>query len=156
MSIRLFAVVMAAAAAGYVAGARKDFRAELMEADRAFDRTTAEKRSDGWVAFFHGDGKMVRQDGRIVEGPEQIREQMDPLFSVKENSLRWAPDFAEASKSGDLGYTVGTSKLRFKYPKGEWMERDGRYVTIWRRGPDGQWKVALDIGSGGQPKPVQP
>ncbi|MFN7924228.1 MAG: DUF4440 domain-containing protein [Bryobacteraceae bacterium] len=143
-----------AAGCGYLLGARKDFRQDIMAADRAFDARTAEQRIDGWVWWFAPDGKMVRRNGEVVEGHEAIRKYMGPGLAEKGASLRWAPEFAEASKSGDLGYTCGRSKYRGLDESGAVVESDGRYVTIWRRGPDGSWKVALDIGVSNPPKKV--
>ena len=37
-------------------------RSALMEADRAFNRATAARRTDGWVEFFAEDGAMIRGD----------------------------------------------------------------------------------------------
>jgi len=54
-----------------------------------------------------------------------------------------------ASESGDLGYTAGTH---------EWMDREGRatmpgrYVTLWRRNDQGEWKCFLEIHS---PRPAE-
>jgi ketosteroid isomerase-like protein len=79
---------------------------------------------------------------------------MAPGFANPKNSLRWAPTFAAISKSGDLGYTTGKSKRRTVEADGKVMEREGRYLTIWRKQKDGSWKVEIDHGSGGQPRPV--
>ena len=54
---------------------------------------------------------------------------------------------AEAAKDGSLGYTFGSSEVSFRNEKGEIQKRSGRYLTVWRRQPDGSWKVVSDIGS---------
>jgi ketosteroid isomerase-like protein len=51
--------------------------------------------------------------------------------------------------TGDLGYTVGIAVRR---------GADGRvgytkYLTVWRRQPDGEWRWVVD---GGSPRPVDP
>lgn len=153
--MRTFLLMALAVGAGYLLGARKDFRQDVMAADRAFDARTAEQRIDGWVAHFAPDGKMVRRSGEIVEGHEAIRKYMGPVLAEAGASLRWAPEFAEASKSGDLGYTCGRSKFKGRDEAGAAVESDGRYVTIWRRAADGAWKVALDIGVSNPPRKVQ-
>ncbi|MEZ5355912.1 MAG: nuclear transport factor 2 family protein [Bryobacteraceae bacterium] len=138
---------------GYLLGARREYRADVMAADRAFDLATAERGASGWTSFFASDGKMVRSGGAIVTGPGEVRSLMEPLFADKDNSLRWTPEFAETSRAGDLGYTVGSSKFRHKDAAGRMVENTGRYVTIWRK-TSGGWKVALDIGTSGPAKPV--
>jgi len=139
-------VAILALASGYQLGARKDHRQAILDADRAFDARTAERGVEGWVSFFAEDGKMIRSTTEVVKGHAAIRELMGPLFADKNNSLRWEPEYGEAARSGDLGYTIGRSKFRGRNAEGKTVERDGRYVTIWRNTGSG-WKAALDIGS---------
>jgi ketosteroid isomerase-like protein len=50
--------------------------------------------------------------------------------------------YAEAARSGDIGYTWGTYATR---PAGKADGERGFYVRVWMRERSGQWKVALDI-----------
>ncbi|MEZ5399620.1 MAG: DUF4440 domain-containing protein [Bryobacteraceae bacterium] len=154
MRLKILFLVSLAFGLGYGVGARRDDRVDLLEVDRAFDRATAERAAGGWVSFFAADGKMVRGNGEIVSGHTAIGKSMSALFSAKDTSLRWSPEFAEASKSGDLGYTVGSSRFRRRGTEGKLVESAGRYVTIWRK-TGGRWKVALDIGASGPERPVE-
>lgn len=59
--------------------------------------------------------------------------------------LSWAPNYADISANGILGYTTGNWDYR---PDG----RDGKpvafgeFITLWLRGPDGRYKFVVDIG----------
>jgi ketosteroid isomerase-like protein len=46
------------------------------------------------------------------------------------------------AKSGDLAWTWGKFILHTQNG-----DRTGKYVTIWRRQPGGQWVIDADIGS---------
>lgn len=118
----------------------------LSAADRAFARATAARGVEGWVANFAEDGVMF-QAGAIVRGHAAIGELMAPAFSDSSYSLSWEPEYAEVSRTADLGYTVGRYESRRVGPDGMSLVGTGRYVTIWRRDADGRWKVVLDIGS---------
>ena len=144
-----------AAGLGYQLGARRDPRESVFEADRDFDRVTAEKGVDGWVSFFAEDGRMIGTAGKIIQGPKQVRENMESLFADRANSLRWHPEYAEVAKSGDLAFSIGSSILQAKDPTGILMQREGRYLTVWRKYQDGKWKVAVDIGASGPSKPAR-
>ena len=122
-------------------------RRSLMEADMAFARETAERGVDGWVSFFTTDGILFPGHGR-ADGAEAIREAMAPSFADPARSLTWRPTEAFASASADLGYTIGRWELVTRDPDGgTTSSASGNYVTIWRRDPDGSWKVAVDIGN---------
>jgi ketosteroid isomerase-like protein len=56
--------------------------------------------------------------------------------------LTWEPRKAEASASGDLGYTFGDWKL--VRPDTVYF---GNYITVWKKHPDGSWKWMLDGGN---------
>lgn len=120
--------------------------AELMAADRAFARATAERGVDGWVEYFADDGRMLGSGG-LVTGTDSIRAYMAPAFADESFSLTWEPTFAEASAGGDLGYTVGRYEGRGLTDEGEDVVDRGWYLTVWRRQADGSWKAEMDIGN---------
>lgn len=130
-------------------------RAALMEADRAFARATAERGVEGWVEYFAADGAMTRPGGVIV-GPDSIRAFMTPTFADTSFALTWEPERAVMGGAGDLGYTIGRWQTRGRNQQGQVMVRAGTYLTVWRKQPDGSWKVEMDIGSPDGPAAPQP
>jgi ketosteroid isomerase-like protein len=121
-------------------------RQAIMDADRAFARATADSGVAGWVSHFADDGVQFRSGG-TVSGHAGIRELMAPVFADTNFSLTWEPVTGEVSLSGDLGYTVGRYQSGYLGAGDSSTVSTGSYVTIWRRQPDGSWKVALDIGN---------
>lgn len=61
--------------------------------------------------------------------------------------LSWAPNYADISANGLLGYTTGNWEFR---PKGKGDEPNGfgEFITVWLRQPDGKYKFVIDIGVG--------
>src|SRR3954469_5260066 len=69
-------------------------------------------------------------------------------------SLEWAPTYADAARSGDLGYDFGPSK--FTDPRDSnrgpyW----GYFFSVWKKQHDGAWKVVADIGASTPTPPNQ-
>ena len=129
-----------------------DTQAALMKADADFDAQVAAGGIESWVANFAEDGIMFRA-GSIVQGKSAIRELMGPVFATPGTSLRWKPVAADVAASGDLGYTYGTYESTSPGADGKPVVRTGMYVTIWKKQPDGSWKVVVDLGSA-NPRPV--
>ncbi|MDQ3335784.1 MAG: nuclear transport factor 2 family protein [Myxococcota bacterium] len=103
-------------------------RAPALEAaDIAFAKDTAARGIEGWVAAFEPKGGIMSKAGR-VEG-------MSELAPTK---VEWAP-IASAVR-GDIGYTVGKATFT---GKDSWRST---YVSIWKKQPDGTWKVLFDTG----------
>jgi ketosteroid isomerase-like protein len=82
----------------------------------------------------------------FVIGPEAIRDDQ-AAGAVAGQTLDWKPVAGGAGASGDLGWTVG--EFRFTAPQeGKTLTVAGKYLTIWRRMPDGSWRYVADGGSG--------
>jgi len=121
--------------------------AALLVADRSFARDTAQRGLDGWVDAFAEDGAQLPTGQAIVIGKPAIRELMKPLFADPNSRLRWEPDRASVSASGDLGYTYGHAQVITASPAGETVAAKIQYLTVWKRQLDGSWKVAMDVGT---------
>lgn len=117
-----------------------------MQADRAFAAAVAEGGTDAWVTWFAEDGAQIQPGSGEIRGRDAIRELMagldDPNFS-----LAWEPRRADIAASGDLGWTTGSYVSKGIGVDGQPRQAQGRYVTIWRKQPDGSWKVVMDLGN---------
>ena len=118
----------------------------LMRLDREFDKATAEKGVDGWVAYFAPNGSMLADTSKPTTGPSAIRIAMESVFMDSTFSLRWHPTKAEIMIPSVIGYTVGRWERIRKTNEGKWMKSIGTYSTTWKKQPDGSWKIVLDSG----------
>jgi len=118
----------------------------LMEADRAFAAAVARDGSEAWISWFAEDGAQIQTGVGEIRGRDALRQLMagldDPNFS-----LSWEPRRADIAASGELGWTTGDYVSEGIAKDGQPRRTQGRYVTIWRRQPDGSWKVVMDLGN---------
>jgi ketosteroid isomerase-like protein len=117
----------------------------LLEADRQFALEVAERGLEAWVDWFEEEGFQLAP-GEVVRGKTAIRAYMKDAFGTEGFLLEWEPEHASISASGDLGYTFGRYTAHRTGEDGSDVIREGRYITIWHKQPDGTWKVALDTG----------
>ena len=61
--------------------------------------------------------------------------------------LRWRPVLGAAASSGDMAYTVGRAVSVSPGPDGKPETRYTKYLSVWRRQPDGQWRYVADSGN---------
>jgi ketosteroid isomerase-like protein len=118
--------------------------AVLMQADRDFAADVAEGGADAWARWFAPDGAMIQEGTGEIRGRDAIREAVAYLDRPSP-VLTWEPTRADIAASGDLGWTTGTWEVRTS-PDAEPTSR-GLYVSIWRKQPDGSWKVVMDLGN---------
>ena len=129
--------------------------AALLQVDRDFARAGVAKNIEDLMTYIAEDVRFYSA-GVMLTGKLPFREVWTKGFADPNWNISWAPLYAEAAQSADLGYTTGSFEIHEKSSDGTPLVRKGSYVTIWRKQPDGSWKVALDIGSFVPPKPVSP
>jgi len=127
--------------------------AALLQVDRDFAKTGVAKNIEGFMGYIAEDVRFYSA-GVMRTGKLPFREGWAKGFADPNWSITWAPLYAEAAQSADLGYTTGSFEIHDKSAEGTPLVRKGSYVSIWRKQPDGAWKVALDIGSFVPPKPA--
>jgi len=115
----------------------------LVEAERGFARTSVERGvRESFLAFFADDG--INFQPHPTNTREAYRKRPAPP-SRPPVTLNWKPVFADVSHAGDLGYTTGPYRLTDQSPEHR-PTRHGYYFSIWKRQPDGAWKVVVDVG----------
>lgn len=85
-------------------------------------------------------------DSGVIFRPTAIHAKQ--AWSARESpaaTLNWEPEYGEMAYSGDLGLSTGPWKMTFP-PDRRQPALYGRFFSMWRRQPDGSWKVDADIG----------
>jgi ketosteroid isomerase-like protein len=83
--------------------------------------------------------------GKITKGHAAIRAAITPFLAKAK--LTWRPTLVEVAPSGDMGFTYGLYEATVPGKDGAPVVLRGTFMTVWRRGPDGSWKVLADHGS---------
>lgn len=121
-------------------------REALLEADRAWFE--AYSASDDPVEAFVGqmaEGAALLPPGApLAVGAEAIGAAIGSLEAMPGFSVTWTPVAADVGSGGDLGYTRGTYEMSMEGPDGP-MTTEGKYITVWKKQPDGTWKVTADM-----------
>jgi len=106
---------------------------------------------DSFITFFADDG--------INFTPHPVKTRQDLMSSPAPSSLppitlNWTPIYGDIASSEDLGYNTGPFLIEDKSPAKR-PGRHGMFFSVWRKQPDGSWKVVLDMGAG-TPSAVAP
>ncbi|HZB89028.1 MAG TPA: nuclear transport factor 2 family protein [Terracidiphilus sp.] len=117
----------------------------LFDLEAKFARDVSERGGAAFADWFAQDGVSLSNGAPPVVGLAAIVKSAN--WSPKTYQLTWTPTDAVMGPSGDMGYTWGHYEGHSKDANGNPVTTSGRYMTIWRREPDGSWKVALDAGA---------
>lgn len=105
------------------------------------------KRGDaqGFADLFTVDGQVFNPGIPVVDGRESIlRDRQELFFRAKVLSGVIRTDHLE--QSGDLAYELGRFSYTLSIDGQPGRIVEGKYITIWKRGQDGQWRYRVDAG----------
>jgi ketosteroid isomerase-like protein len=127
-------------------GGRADAARRVRQADSAF-ALAADLQGTG-IAF----GDYVAPQGVIFSGSEIVigTDAVRALYDEQQRAggtLNWRPVYADATDSGDLGFTVGEYVFTGRGSNGSVVQRFGKYLTIWKRLAGGEWRFVVDGGN---------
>jgi ketosteroid isomerase-like protein len=98
---------------------------------------------------------MMDSNQAAVEGKQAIQAVYEAR--VKENAgkmtLTAVFTLLETQVAGDWAYDRGNYTLTVTPKSGKPTETSGKYLTIYKRQPDGSWKIYRDISNSNNPPP---
>lgn len=108
--------------------------------------------SEGWrkgdaamvAALFAEDGVQLASSGKVIKGPQQIRERQKAAMQGADPGVKVTVTTTNVWLDGDTAYETG--KYKYEYTeKGKPGTDEGQYVTVWKRQKDGSWKLSMDM-----------
>jgi len=144
----LFLTVMGASIFAYSrAVATASVEAELRGRDAAWESAIEAKDIEKILSFYTEDA-MVLVDGKhIATGKAAIRGVLQGMLTRPNLKTHWAPTRIEVAKSRDLAYEVGTGTILTTASKGNSATWSGKYVFVWKKQPNGDWQVVVDMSN---------
>jgi ketosteroid isomerase-like protein len=119
----------------------------VLAADAAFAVLSLERgQQAAFQANLADDGVIFRPDA--VNGREWLA-----THEQASGRLEWSPEAAAVACDGQLAVTTGP--WSYLSPDGGDLAV-GHYLSVWRREPDGRWRVVLDHGIGNAPNTGPP
>lgn len=119
--------------------------------DRAIEKANSEwaaamKTGDAaaCAAPYHDDGIFVGFDGTCTKGRSEIEKMYRLRFASRGLAASTKIDSKELVVDGDLAYESGYAEIG--WPKeGKVSVSGGRFLTVWQRQADGEWKILRNI-----------
>ncbi|MDQ6689041.1 MAG: SgcJ/EcaC family oxidoreductase [Gemmatimonadota bacterium] len=94
------------------------------------------------ASAYADDGLVMPPNAPIAEGRKAIRQQ----FESFEIPVKFTQPVVEVDGEGGLAYARGTAELTLTPPGARTpMSDTAKIITVWRKQPDGSWKVIRAI-----------
>ncbi|MGH7630691.1 MAG: YybH family protein [Gemmatimonadales bacterium] len=156
-SLRLCAylpvVALAASACRGSVAAPADAMAAVRATDSALQAAIAYRDLDRTLSFYANDAFLLPAAAPIVVGRDAIRAEWTKLFAIPAFNSTAQLAHVDVAESGDLAYTRGTYETRLTGQDGQLVTERGKWVSIWRKQPDGTWRIVVDIYNTDTPPP---
>ncbi len=125
-----------------------DTRREDERAIRAADATCLKaaqvKDVDRAVSCYADDASWLPPNAPIANGKEAIRAGWAQLLASPGFAIDWQITKLDISRAGDLAYTLYAYQLTMRGPDAKPLTDRGKDMAVWKKQPDGSWKIAAD------------
>jgi len=118
----------------------EQLRQQVMDTERAFARTMAQRDHAAFVSFLAEETIWFAPD-RTLRGKQAVAEAWQPFYDKPEAPFSWEPTVVEVLDSGTLALTHGP----VRNPAGEQV---ATFTSIWRQEAPGVWRIVFDRGCG--------
>ncbi len=117
---------------------------KLLDADWEFSRTSVKKGAAAAFYLYLTNNALQLPEGSL---PIYGRKAIFDTMMQGNYALSWTPIKAEVAESGELGWTWGKYIVVVMKEDGTESTGFGKYLNIWKKDSDGNWKVAVDMGN---------
>lgn len=117
----------------------------LLELEGRFQKAVVAGGGKAFSSWFADDAVVLNNGKPPVLGHTAIAAQAQ--WDPKEYQLIWTAQGAQMGPSNDMGFTWGHYEGHSKDKNGQPVVISGRYLTVWKKLSDGNWKVALDASA---------
>jgi ketosteroid isomerase-like protein len=148
LSAGLVFLFMGACAVVGQSGAKED---AIRAADAAWMKVYAAKDLAKSVAFCDAQVSMLVPNVPIATGKDAVARTIASDFAS--GDITWHADKVGVARSNDIGYTSGTYETTSKEASGKTVTDKGKYLTVWKKESNGDWKVLYDINNSDLPLP---
>jgi ketosteroid isomerase-like protein len=111
--------------------------AAIRRADEAWAKAVASKSVEATCAFYDPEALTAGSAMPPARGLAAVRGMWVDAFAQKGFSLAWKAEKIVFTESETMAYSSGTWRMAGP-------NATGPYLAVWRKQPDGQWKLLID------------
>lgn len=122
----------------------------LYQLDAKFSADVEKGGGKAFASWFAADAVTLANGKAPVIGQAAIA--AVATWTPQQYQLTWKTEGARMGPDGNSGFTWGTYTGTTHDSDSHVTHITGRYITVWKKQSDGQWKVELDASNDGPPE----
>ena len=103
------------------------------------------KMSSRPSAYYSDDAIVLPPNATSAATKEAIRNVWKDMFASPGLVISWKPTRVQVGKSGEMAWVSGTYELTMNDASGKPIDDRGKYLEVWEKQTDGNWKCAADM-----------
>ena len=125
----------------------------LRDLDAKWSAAAGAKDVDKTVSYYSDDAVVMPPNAPSATTRETIRSAWKEMLTTPGAAISWKATKVEVAKSGDLACVSGTYEETMTDASGKSAKDHGKYVEVWEKQADGNWKCGADIWNSDLPAP---
>ena len=115
--------------------------------DADFAKDAAAKDADRCASLYMDDAVIFSPGVPAVVGKNNIHKFFEQMVAGPRLQFAFSNVTVDVARSGDLAEDRGTVQVTTTDKKGKPVTQTSEYVLVWKKQPDGSWKVAADTSA---------
>jgi ketosteroid isomerase-like protein len=117
----------------------------LRDLDAEWAKVAAAKDVEQTIAFYSDDAIVFPPNATSAATKEAIRNGWKEMLGSPGFVITWQPTRVAVGKSGEMAWVSGTYELTMNDASGKPINDRGKYLEVWEKQTDGNWKCAADM-----------
>ena len=126
---------------------------ELRTLDAKLGHAIDAKDAAAIAAFYAEDAILMPTAEPIIKGKAAITEEWKHILAIPAFHNESTLGGVQVASAGDLAYTYGSYRSRLMGEDGKITMEPGKWLTIWKKQPDGGWQIVVDTYNTDIPPP---
>ena len=117
----------------------------LRDLDAQWAKVAAAKDVEQTIAYYSDDAIVLPPNATSAATKEAVRNVWRDMFASPGLVISWQPTRVQVGKSGEMAWVRGTYELTMNDASGKPIDDRGKYLEVWEKQTDGNWKCAADM-----------
>lgn len=126
---------------------------ELRSLDAKLGKAIDAKDAGAIGAFYADDAILMPTAEPVIKGKAAITGEWKHILAIPAFKNESQLEGVVLAEAGDLAYTYGSYRSRLMGEDGKLVMEPGKWLTIWKKQPDGGWRIAVDTYNTDIPPP---
>ena len=117
----------------------------LRDLDAKWAKAAADKDVEQTIDFYSDNAIVFPPNATSAATKEAIRNSWKEMLGSPGLVISWQPTRVQIGKAGEMAWLSGTYKLTMNDASGKPINDRGKYLEVWEKQTDGNWKCAADM-----------